>query len=583
MAKELPRRETRRLLQYNRSDVLGDIDSSFNIDQSTNEGAIRNTRMKLVSDSTTITNLENVVSIVKFDGKFHALSEDVFIGGDFPSDSFAEDVASGNPGVTETVSDMDVFNGKLYVSDPGASTLTIKTKSTSGGTWSVADTASINGKELALLEPYADNLYVTANNVQVFSMSKAEVLVGSGTATLDLGLPTGWVITMLKAGNDRLWIGLLNSEGKGGLVYEWDGQSENTPSRSYALEEGVVAGVIKDNLPYVMTTNGKLMAFTGSAFKEVARLPIEDFPLNDNLSEGNIRWIHPNGMDVIDDDIIMMITNEVEGSTPIQNPNLPSGIWNYNPTTGLTHRYSISTSAVGGTTFSDYGQINLQSQGIAGALLYQKNEGSTTENGKILVGARLQDGTFGIFCDDTLDTTQKWGYFTTSKMIADQIEDKWSKIYAVYNKFLDSSDKIVIKYKTQDDTPIEAVATWTDTDTFTTTTDISAYLEGDEVQVTYGTGSGKSAHISSISEAGGTYTVNLDDTFTGATGTSGIRLEKWIKTETITGDNAEKQWNALTINKQNVSPWIKFKVCMQFTGKDELYKLRVINTPEVNQ
>jgi len=579
MAIELPRRETGMLLQNNRSNILGDIDSSFNLDLSSNEGAIRNTRMKTVTTDSDEASLEHIANFVRFGGNFYALSEDVYVGGDFPSDPFVLDTGSNTPSVTMTTADMAVFNEKLYVSDPGASTLSIRTRTLASTTWSTADTSSVSSKEPSLLEPFDNNLYITVDNTKVIS----EVISETGTATLDLGLGAGWTITMLVAGNDRLWIGLLNSQGSGGLVYEWDGQSENTTSRSYKIEEGVVAGIVKDNTPYIVTSNGKFMAFTGASFQEVARLPISNFPLEDSISESNVRWIHPNGMAVVEDNIQMLISNEVEGSTSIQNQTLPSGIWEYSTKTGLTHKYSMSTSPVGGTVVTDYGQIDTDTQGRGGALLYYKSEGSTTQNGTTLAGMRLKDQTYGIYCDDTLDTTQKWGYFTTVKFLSSGISDKWSKIYAVYKKFLDSSDRIVIKYKTQDDTPIEAAITWVSTTQFTSTTDISAYTEGDEVQVTYGAGSGKSAHISSITESGGTYTVNLDDTFTGVSGAAGIRLEKWIKAESITGDNAEKQWNALTLNKQNVSPWIKFKVCLQFTGKDELYKIRAINTTEVNE
>lgn len=338
MAIELPRRETGMLLQNNRSNILGDIDSSFNLDLATNEGAIRGTRMKTVTTDSDEANLEHVGQFVRFNSKFYAMSEDIFVGGDFPSDAFVEDVSSNNPSVGQTTSDMATFNEALYVATPGASTLTVH-KLTTGGTWSTADTTSITSKEPALVEPFDDKLYITINNTQVIHITTGDVLTASGTATLDLGLEAGWTITMLVAGNDRLWIGLLNSQGKGGLVYEWDGASENTTSRSYKIEEGVVSGIVKDNVPYIVTTNGKFMQFTGSSFKEVARLPIANFPLEDSISESNIRWIHPNGMAVVEDNIQMLISNEVEGSTPIQNPTIPSGIWEYSTKSGLTHKY----------------------------------------------------------------------------------------------------------------------------------------------------------------------------------------------------------------------------------------------------
>ena len=122
----------------------------------------------------------------------------------------------------------------------------------------------------------------------------------------------------------------------------------------------------------------------------------------------------------------------------------------------------------------------------------------------------------------------------------------------------------------------------TDTDTITSTVDLSGFAEGDEMQVVQGTGGGKSAHISSISESGGTYTVNLDDTFTGATGTSVALFSKWIKAGEITSTD-EKQWKALSTPKQNQAPYMQVKVGIQSTGKNELYKIRAVSTNNVNE
>jgi len=568
-------------IQYNRSDILGDIDVSFNLDLTKNEGAFRTTRMKLNIDTTDNANLDNVVgAFVNYSNDFYAISSDVYKGDSFPSDTFTEDVSSGNPNLSFATCDGAVFNNALYVTDIATPGGTLTIKKLSGTTWSTADSQGSVDIGVALLKEFDNKLYVTAEGNKVWHLTSGDTLNTTGTATLELPLPDGWVITMLETGSNKLWIGCLNTNGVGGIVYEWDGLTENTTARSYNLENGVMAGIVKDNTPYIMDSQGVLSQFNGASFSEIARLPVEGFPLVDNEQELNTRWIHPRGMEIMENNIILGITNDRKGATSTSD-KLPSGIWEYNTSIGLYHKYSVSSSRVGSTDITDYGQIN--TFGGASALTYYRKAGSETDNGTILWGVTTMDENTGIYTNDTLDTTQDWGFFITSKIFSDRIAAKWSSIYSVYKKLINSTDKIVIKYKTQDDTPIEAVIAWVDTNTFTSTTDISAYTEGDEVQVIYGKGSGKSAHISSITESGGTYTVNLDDTFTGVSGAAGIRLEKWIKASEISGDNAETQWNQMTLPTENVSPWIKFKVCMQFTGENELYKLETISKSEINK
>lgn len=530
--------------------------------------------MKLVTDSNDDADLQAIANFTYYNNKYYALSDDVFEGGDFPSDSFTEDSDSGTPSVVASVADMTTFNDALYVTDLPqlGGTLSIEKYD---GSWSTADTESSVDPGVNMLEEYADKLYVTAEDRKVWHITKGDVLTTSGSGTLDLGLPDGWVITMLRAASNRLWIGCLNTEGTDGLVYEWDGESENTPTRVYELESGVMAGVIKDNVPYIVDSHGSLRAFNGASFVEVARLPVDRYLLANLDGELNSRWINQNGMVMADNKILLAIENTRGGNSSEVSPNLPSGIWEYTADTGLYHKYSPSTSDVGGTSISDYGQIKLDS---IGALYYNNRKGSDTENGTILLGAELDDGTYGIFTNDTLDTTQKWGFFTTSKLFAESVADQWQKFYVIYKKFLDSDDKIVVKYKTTEDTPTEASITWSDTNTFTSTDDLSSYSVGDEVQVLEGTGSGKSAHITAISDNAGTYTVDLDETFTGATGSATVFLEKWIKAGEVTSTNNTKdQFMGLTIPSQSVSPWIRFKVCIQSTGENELYKMRVIN------
>lgn len=140
------------------------------------------------------------------------------------------------------------------------------------------------------------------------------------------------------------------------------------------------------------------------------------------------------------------------------------------------------------------------------------------------------------------------GYFITPKILASGITDTFNLVTLKFSPLMYETDKIIIKYRTVDDMRQSIninnsgwAITWTSTTTFTTTqADWANAVVGDEVEILQGAGGGLLAHISTISENAGTYTVTLDDTFDNyVSGDVGIAVfRNWIKWETIEyGDN----------------------------------------------
>lgn len=115
------------------------------------------------------------------------------------------------------------------------------------------------------------------------------------------------------------------------------------------------------------------------------------------------------------------------------------------------------------------------------------------------------------------------GYVVTPKLESDKAEDKYQSLFIKHDPLV-NDDKIIVKYKTKvksnypkdscvtEDTA-SWMATWTDTDTFTTTLDLSDAEVGDEIEITAGVGSGHLSHISSLTNNAGTWTVNLTEAF----------------------------------------------------------------------
>jgi hypothetical protein len=147
------------------------------------------------------------------------------------------------------------------------------------------------------------------------------------------------------------------------------------------------------------------------------------------------------------------------------------------------------------------------------------------------------------------------GYFIIPKIFSSETTDNYNKVVLKFSPFTDESDQIIIKYRTFDDMNIEQVldtstwvATWTSTTTFTTTeTSMANYATdcGYEVEFTRGGGAGYIMHIASITEAGGTYTVTLDEPYAyyESGDTCNFIVRNWLKWKTISyGDSNANQY-----------------------------------------
>lgn len=133
------------------------------------------------------------------------------------------------------------------------------------------------------------------------------------------------------------------------------------------------------------------------------------------------------------------------------------------------------------------------------------------------------------------------GYFITPKVYSPDVTDNQNLVTLKFSPFTSELDKIIIKYRTEDDRRDfinlqDWDITWTSTNTFTTTQeDWASAVIGNEVEIITGAGGGLLAHITAISSVAGTYTITLDDSYTYYTaGDQGKAVfRNWIKWKTI--------------------------------------------------
>lgn len=580
--------------QDNNSDLYGDIWSSFNLDLSSELGKLKTTRMLNVARSVDNTNSNKVTGMglaaaFRYYGGQHFAATDGTISktGTSRTGTWGLDTTSGKPTtVSSRYSDMEVFNNILYVSVSGTDLW-----KWNGSAWS--DTSAITGVTSSvphMLCKYGDRLYMTADYAKITSINTSDTpagTIGTDPYTLDLSNPEQNTITFMRATSSRIWIGTVNRTGGKGHIYAWDG-SQTSVNESYKLESsGAMSGIVKDDVLYVMDNDGRLLAFNGGTFVEIDRLPIREGKyLFFSLGEYNERWIHPNGMTVKDSAILINIDNEYRGNSATWEENVPSGIWEWTKETGLYHKYSFSLGDDGSTTVKDYGQNHVS---IAGALAYIKSSSTdSADNGSLLASSQIfYDGSNTenvIAIDDLNDEVEKFGYFITPKIFSKNIDDIWQKLFIRLKK-LTSGDEIVVKYRTEDEEPLDiAITTWSSSNSVRTSTTITGYGAEDEIEFTQGEGSGKCFNIVSTSDLGGGVTeIILDGSFTGLSGASAkARLQHWKQIGEAFTSTSKDIIEKPLLNVKN-SAWVQFKVCIQNTGNSYIYDMTLLNTNSQKQ
>jgi len=586
----IPSKETKQFAQPNTGDTGGNLWSTFGIDLTSNKGRIKTMRTLDAVDSLNVdfTTLKTPSAFAFFNPGGVYSSAKVFIayggrpwyGSAVPNTGWTNTVIGSNePTATTTDVDMKVFNDKLYATTSDSKLKRMAT----GGSWTDITTISTG---IHILEVYANRLYWTQDNNLIKSLDTSEV-VATTSNTLLLSGRNGH-ISWMKGGSNRLWIGWTSNDGSRGSVFEWDGVSENLYSKEYKIEsQGSCTCVIKNDIPYVLDLEGRLLAFNGSNFQEVARLPItnEEYPLLNTVNNSSQKLAHFNGSLLVNDQLLFLI-NPVMSTSTRYLENCQPGIWEYAENVGLYHKYPVSTSLISESPVFDYGQEELLAVGAIfdGSISETGVQFSSTRQGSVLFGARSYRTTSNsphlIGISNNLDDKAKSSYIVTQWLESTQVEDVFKAIVIKYNKLLNQTDKLKVKYRTSKRDGVIIDNTWTSTTTFTTTASaMGDYEVGDEVETSLGAGSGKCVNITAISFNAGTYTVTVDEAVVGATGNLYVKLQKWKKLSEIQNT---KQFANLPLPQYNKDTKIQFKIIMEFTGKNEVEEIIVVNGTEQN-
>lgn len=505
------------------------------------------------------------------------------------NEGFETDTSATTPTFTDNqdTGDIKAFDGKVYLAENG--NLYRRTSAD----WTTISTGLPNGKQI--LEVYADRLYI-ASDTEVDSMNTSEVLAGSGTNYLDLAGAQleNLTISCMRATSTGLWIGTVNSQGGRAKMIFWNGETGNTPEIIKTLESGMALAItVKDDIPYVLDNRGVLMAFNGSYFEEVARFDFDDIHLYQfDTPESSNRWIHHNGMQTINDEILMAVNTRPEDTNDEFPVRHPSGVYAYNAKHGIYLKHTF-TAHKDESTYTDLGMLEIDQVGAIFPLFDDEENNLRTEQSDFLVSYSYKsDNSTTVYAIAKSDKrgydradTIKAGVLITPFLQANQVQEQWKKIYTFIKPFVNSTDKIVVKYRKQKYDTVTSDITWVNTTSFTTTDSNWATIKTDfeadkdfEVEGISGDGAGYCSHITNITEAGGTYTVTIDETIANATtNTARVRVTQWEKVNVeFTDEDEVEQFKEFNVDA--TSSKIQFKLYM--VGTDvELERLAIYSSP----
>ena len=576
--------------QQNSGDLSGNIWASWNLDLQSNPGRVRvspHTVLLLDETDGTWVVYPCSVSVGDFDGtsRYWVVGDDVMMKStqSFPNNgTWVQDTLTGTPtDLNHLYSDSVEWDGSLFVST-GAGNIAKLSTTWDNDWW----TATVGGAQINPVPATGIHLGKAFNNLLLIGNGNkiASAKLVGGVPTLDsnerLLFPDEFQTVWIRSAGSMVYFGCRNKNGGQASVFAWDGYSENFNFQYKINGSECFAGVIKDEICYTMNERGELLAFNGGGFSQIARLPVfnSDYNLDDSFTIPIN--VGRNSMAVQNNEIYILVAGSVSFITTPSNyaylENQLSGVWGYNPETGLTHRYSINNNTGYGSPVITRSGFLFPTDKNSGNFLIGASMPIDAEN---YVDNQLRHGILDIDNYET-DEDDKIGYFITPKIQAEGIEDMWQKTYLVIKKFLSSSSKVHVKYRTDyEDFGTMGVGisltkgTWVTTSSFTVA-DASEVEAGDEIEIMSGYGSGLSANISSVN---GTL-IAIDESYTGATGTMLLRASNWKKVGT---DIDTQGLSSFELPVGIPSSNIQFKVVMFFHGKEEIENFTVVSSPQI--
>lgn len=579
-------RTTRRWAGIYAGDYAGNLWKTFNVDLDREDGNITLSRRLSKIADTTDTNTDTLGIIDAFvrtnadcTDRFWALSSRgaLYHSKDSnPSDSWAGDTLASSP---TDATDMAIFENDT-LGDTSRQQLFVTRDSdiavlndTGNRAWQAAwwVTTQGHGSDSALKKgvphpieyfPFRRIMLIGDAN-WIHTASRTSDTVNETTTAKRLTLPQNLQIQHIFTTTSRAWILCANINQNGnGKIAEWDGSSTTYNNIHDAYGAVPLSGVNFRETPIIVNNKGLFLEFTGAGFTPMTRNgQVVAFPcyFEENawsvVLSNIVTPVRARGMVLAEDGLIYIA---------VQHPNNNSfrhngGIWCLNPLTGrLYQKHSI-----GNIANTSYGE-----QRTTLGALFPIPSGSYQS--KFLIGGTYNNNSvsfdrFGIWVMENLtSTTATRGHVITQFIHSNEIRNFWDSIWLRFQKFLTTSNRIVVKargikpLKNTAVYPVEATITWVNATSFTVTLVAAdeALAVGDEVEIINGDNSGATAHITAISGSHtASQTITIDETLTASTNVAQARFDRWKKLGTISSAKYED-----VLNVGIDSNFIQFKI-----------------------
>lgn len=556
--------DQRQWTQPNTSVLFGNIYQTRNIDFSLPGFLKLASRTRYVyREDTAASNFDYVLSIVYGDfggttsggpngeGYYTVTSDKIFLIDD-DLDGAGQLTNSSPPSPSLGSTDAVSWEGGLWV------TTSSNLANLTSGTW----TTSIMSLTASIPHPLCvawNNLLLVGNGSAINSRDSG----GSNTSNV-VTIPDEYRVQWMRSFNKNVWIGTRNLSNGQAKVYQWDGSSENFNNEYEVDCQWIYSGVSWNGNLYIFTNDGRIMSFNGAGFTEVARLPVYTKIIAENsyyfVNGFTLGSVFQRGMAIVDGLVHVLVNSNASAAGLDEDATniFSSGVWVYDPNIGMTHKFSLTNSILASTV--DFGQMAFASGGGALAPVFQDPTSTNVidgaEGGTLVFGGRVDGGATEYYTFASVTSGENRGFFSTSRIESPEVQESWRYVWLKFEEFENSEDAILLKYRTKyrEGLPFttDNEVTWTSSTTFTSTeTFFANVVAGDEVSVVDGKGAGCIAHIASISNNAGTYTVTLDEAITAvaASDTGRVIVDNFHRLPAYEGANAI---STATINNAEV-------------------------------
>lgn len=177
------------------------------------------------------------------------------------------------------------------------------------------------------------------NDVSLYEypISATPTPFSSGGVDSVLSIPANFYVTGMTYFNDNLYVGTMNRQGGKAALYVWDGTGTAAQS-VYEVDSVIIWDVAtyQDSV-VVITGAGELLRFNGSGFTQLAALPIY-YTERKMADETNID-MYKNSLKPAGD---LLYINWSSDAYALKLNDQPDGVWCYDPSIGMYHRYALS-------------------------------------------------------------------------------------------------------------------------------------------------------------------------------------------------------------------------------------------------